>query len=47
MGVAMSHHVVTEEDKVTEDMSVNNVEQYVTEDDDSDQHCDGVSLLML
>ena len=50
MGVAMSHHVVTEEDKVTgedQDMS-DNVEQDVTRlsDEDSDQHCEEVSLHM-
>ena len=49
MGVAMSHPVVKEEDKVTEedqDMS-DNVEQDVPNDEDSDQHCEvEVSLLM-
>ena len=48
MGVAMSHKVVIEEDKVTEedqDMS-DNVEQDVTNDEDSDQHCEEVSLHM-
>ena len=50
MGVAMSHHVVMEEDKGTgedQDMSVNNVEQDVTNDEDSDQHCEEVSLHFL
>ena len=44
----MSHEVVIEEDKVTEedqDMS-DNVEQDVTNDEDSDQHCEEVSLHM-
>ena len=44
----MSHEVVTEEDKVTEedqDMS-DNVEQDVTSDEDSDQNCEEVSLHM-
>ena len=42
MGVAMSHQVVMEEDVVTredQDMS-DNVEQDVTNDEDSDQHCE-------
>ena len=46
MGVAMSHEVVMEVDKVTEedqDMS-DNVEQDVTKD--SDQPCEEVSLRM-
>ena len=49
MGVAMSHQVVMHEDKVTEedqDMSVDNVEQDVTSDEDSDQYCEEVSLHM-
>ena len=47
--MAMSHEVVMEEEKVTEedqDMS-DNVEQDVTNDEDSDQHCEEVSLLIL
>ena len=46
MGVAMSHQVVMQKDKVTEedqDMS-DNVEEDVTNDEDSDQHCEEVSL---
>ena len=44
----MSHHVVMQVHKVTEedqDMS-DNVEQDVTNDEDSDQHCEEVSLHM-
>ena len=44
----MSHEVVIEEDKVTgedQDMS-DNVEQDVTNDEDSDQYCEEVSLHM-
>ena len=51
MGVAMSHHVVMEEDEVTgedQDMSVDNVEQDVANDEDryQVQHCEEVSLHM-
>ena len=48
MGVAMSHQMVIHKDKVTgedQDMS-DNVEQDVTNDEDSDQHCEEVSLHM-
>ena len=48
MGVAMSHHMVMEEDnykvaREDQDMSVN-VDQDVTKYEDSDQHCEEVSL---
>ena len=42
----MSHEVMIEEDKVTNQDMSDNVEQDVTSDEDSDQHCEEVSLHM-